>query len=220
MSVITQAEVRPSFYPARPVNGGPLDKALPKSGEWLYEPKFNGWRATVHVPTGLMFNRRNQPLSIGGEFSKALVELRGELQKNTARDRDYLAQLIGRPRLTEAEVEWADVEALERRHNRGRGTLVVLDLPRLALPCKKRGYVLRSTFCPAIDHCAARETVYSVPQFTDGAATYSQARLDNAMLGVEFYEGVVAKRADSPYPLQLRSPDVEFPFWMKHRWAF
>jgi hypothetical protein len=22
------------------------------------------------------------------------------------------------------------------------------------------------------------------------------------------------------YPLQLRSPEVEFPFWMKHRWAF
>jgi hypothetical protein len=35
-----------------------------------------------------------------------------------------------------------------------------------------------------------------------------------------FYEGLVAKRCDSPYPLQRRSADQDFPFWMKHRWAF
>jgi len=35
-------------YPARPVNGGPLERALPKSGTWLYEPEHNDWRALVH----------------------------------------------------------------------------------------------------------------------------------------------------------------------------
>ncbi|MDE2102890.1 MAG: hypothetical protein KGL39_36940 [Patescibacteria group bacterium] len=215
------AIVNPPFYPARPVNGGPLDKALPKSGEWLYEPKFNGWRATVHVPTGLMFNRHNKPLSIGDEFKKALAELKHELYLNVSRERDCLVQYVGRASLTEAEIEWADVEALERRHNRGRGSLVLLDLPMLDLPCKRRGYVARSTFCPAIDHCAGTDTVYSVPQYTDGAMVYSELQLNNRMLGdIPFYEGVVAKRADSPYPRQRRSPDVEFPFWMKHRWAF
>ncbi len=34
-----------------------------------------------------------------------------------------------------------------------------------------------------------------------------------------FYEGVVAKRADSVYPVQLRSPTLEFAGWVKHRWA-
>ena len=38
--------------------------------------------------------------------------------------------------------------------------------------------------------------------------------------GCEFYEGMVAKRNDSIYPMQRRSAEVEFPFWMKHRWAF
>ena len=42
----------------------------------------------------------------------------------------------------------------------------------------------------------------------------------NKALRCEFWEGVVAKRNDSIYPRQNRSHDVEFPFWMKHRWAF
>jgi ATP-dependent DNA ligase len=39
-------------YPARPLNGGPLELAPPKPGQWGYEPKYNGWRALVHAPTG------------------------------------------------------------------------------------------------------------------------------------------------------------------------
>jgi hypothetical protein len=34
------------------------------------------------------------------------------------------------------------------------------------------------------------------------------------------FEGLVAKRVDSIYPTRLRSPEIELPFWMKHRWAF
>ena len=37
---------------------------------------------------------------------------------------------------------------------------------------------------------------------------------------VNFYEGVVAKRAQSSYPVQLRDPEAPFPGWMKHRWAY
>jgi hypothetical protein len=42
----------------------------------------------------------------------------------------------------------------------------------------------------------------------------------NRRLGCDFYEGVVAKQADSPYPIQLRSPDQETPAWIKHRWQY
>ncbi len=42
----------------------------------------------------------------------------------------------------------------------------------------------------------------------------------NREWGVEYYEGLVAKRADSLYPIQLRSPGAECPFWIKHRWAW
>jgi hypothetical protein len=30
----------------------------------------------------------------------------------------------------------------------------------------------------------------------------------------------LAKCNNSVYPMQQRSPEQEFPFWMKHRWAF
>jgi len=210
--------MKPPTFPARPVNGGPLDKALPKRGDWLYEPKFNGWRALIHVPTGAMFNRKLERLSIEQEFQKAFAELRAELNKNLTRL--LYPELHGRQCLTLAEIEWADTESLERRHNRGRGSLVLLDLPMLRLPLHQRGCILRETFPPAIDHCAAKDSVYSVPQYTDGPATYAQLLDDNRDLGCEFYEGVVAKRADSLYPLQARSPDEETTLWMKHRWKF
>jgi len=210
--------MKPPTFPARPVNGGPLDKALPKRGDWLYEPKFNGWRALIHVPTGAMFNRKLERLSIEQEFKKALAELRAELEKDLTRL--LYPELHGRQCLTPAEIEWADTEALERRHNRGRGSLVLLDLPLLRLPILQRGYVCRETFCPALDHCACKDTVYSVPQYTDGATTYWDLQESNRDLGCEFYEGVVAKRADSLYPLQARSPEEETTVWMKHRWRF
>ena len=69
------APVRACTYPARPVNGGSLERALPKSGQWHYEPKYNGWRALVHAPSGTLFNRYGQRLSIQREFSAALALL-------------------------------------------------------------------------------------------------------------------------------------------------
>ena len=102
--------VRPPTYPARPINGGPLEWAPPKPGVWCYEPKYNGWRALVHAPTGAMFNRRGQPLSIAAEFGRALKRLRG-----AALIADGIA------------LEWFDCEALDRRHGLGRGTLLVFD---------------------------------------------------------------------------------------------
>jgi len=39
----------------------------------------------------------------------------------------------------------------------------------------------------------------------------------NRALGCDFFEGVVMKRADSPYPVQLRSATEEFRGWVKHR---
>lgn len=38
--------------------------------------------------------------------------------------------------------------------------------------------------------------------------------------GSEFWEGVVAKRNDSIYPRQHRNAELDFKFWMKHRWVF
>ena len=94
-------------YPARPVNGGPLPLALPNDGEWFYEPKYNGWRALVHVPTGTMFERHGKLLTIAAEFADALAIL--------GKHRGPAAALING-----APLEWLDCEALERRHTPSR----------------------------------------------------------------------------------------------------
>ena len=109
------------FYPLRPVNGGPLDRALPKSCDWHYEPKVNGWRTLVHVPTGTMFNRKGERLSIEKEFSVALCRLG-----------------VG------DEFEWLDCEALDRRHKFGRGSLIVLDWPVAGLTYLQRREALEA----------------------------------------------------------------------------
>ena len=93
-------------YPARPIQGGRLDLAPPKRGLWYAEPKLNGWRVLIHTPTGTMWNRHGDLLTIADCFRPALAAL---------------------AKLANKGLIWADCEALERRHNLGRGTLVILD---------------------------------------------------------------------------------------------
>ena len=96
----------PPTFPARPIRGGKLELAPKKSDVWFAEPKYNGWRALVHTPTGAMWNRHGQRLTIEREFTQSLA---------------LLHDLAG------SGLVWADCEALERRHQIGRGSLVVLD---------------------------------------------------------------------------------------------
>ena len=221
----------PPTYPARPANGGPLPHAVKRPGTWRYEPKFNGWRALVHTPTGTMFNRRNERLSIEHEFAPLLGLLR---------------------QLKDAQWEWLDCEALDRRHGLGRGSLIVLDLPLSPLPHSERHQQLARTLAiadgrqlgPQVealigDAYAPGTTVepnrlyypvnvvdYVPPDYTRSSATPFRTRLwdacaaANRELGCQFYEGLVAKEATSRYPMQLRSASQEFPGWIKHRWAF
>src|SRR5215472_12059004 len=98
--------MNPPTYPARPLNGGALELAGEKRGEWYAEPKWNGWRALVHIPTGAMFNRNLERLSIESEFTDALAQLREAFSLH----------------------QWADCEALHRRHHIGKGSLILLDL--------------------------------------------------------------------------------------------
>jgi ATP-dependent DNA ligase len=195
-------------FPARPLNGGPFTKALPKSGDWFYEPKYNGWRTLVHIPTGTMFNRKGQPLTIAGEFQAALDQMRAVLDADA--------------------FKWADCEALERRHGIGRGTLIVLDVvpePAYAMAT----YLERRRWLeiPSLPTCypsnqPSANTLYKSASVAANSATeyWTELRRLNTRWGCDFYEGLVAKRADSVYPIQLRNPDSEFPFWIKHRWAW
>ena len=196
-------------FPARPIQGGRLDLAPPKRGLWYAEPKMNGWRTLIHTPTGTMWNRHGTLLTIADCFRPAL----GALGKLASRG-----------------LVWADCEALERRHNLGRGTLVVLDVipesgtpfytARRAmleslLPCNSAfdGDTSRPVPCAAVVLTQARRA----DSHADALAFYQRLRDANRVLGCDFFEGVVMKRADSPYPVQLRSATEEFRGWCKHR---
>ena len=51
----------------------------------------------------------------------------------------------------------------------------------------------------------------------DALAFYQRLREANRALRCDFFEGVVMKRADSSYPVQLRSATEEFRGCVKHR---
>jgi hypothetical protein len=204
-------------YPARPRQGGPLDIALRagayrnEGDQYYFEPKYNGWRALVHVPSGAMFNRHGESLSISKEFGPALAKLR------------------------QLNLEWLDCEALDRRHDIGRGTLIVLDyIPQPAsgadkpLTYKGRRYFLE--FASSMGLLPDWETLHErmpddsafiTMSYKSGGAAQLWEILQqcNAALGCTFFEGVVAKRADSEYPIQLTSDSQECPDWIKHRFT-
>lgn len=217
---------KPPTYPLRPSNGGPPDKMRPKPqpDKWIYEPKFNGWRAIVHTPTGRMFNRKLEPLSIEAEFATVLDTIRTHYTKNSFTP------------------EWIDCEALERRHNKGRGSLILLDYiptsPTDPTPLHLRQTTLDVELAHghqcarnyAFEHEDPPENSLLIPSYEystkyndpdmDPVAACARLQEINRALGCEFFEGVVAKHIDSLYPHQLRSPEQSTPYWIKHRWKF
>lgn len=199
----------PITYPARPLSGGRFG-LLTSSAPCLWSFKANGWRALVHNPTGTMFNRLGEQLTIANEFHLALGTLAAAFP----------------------DFEWLDCEALERRHNIGRGTLMVLDLVRPNLtadarytlltadarlpilnigqqPGENRAYIMRQDL-----HIDAFDT----DKFALTQLWHTMQQLDGEW-NAEFYEGFVKKRADSLYPIQLRDPDSKCPYWTKFRFV-
>ena len=215
-------------YPMRPMNGGPLPIARPKRGTWAYEPKFNGWRTIIHAPSGAMFNRKGDRLSIEHEFAPALANLKKRWC--------VLPDMLG------GIVEWLDCEALERRHKLGQGSLVLFDyIPRSydKTSWEDRQQRLYDTFFndqpegfatypfeqfPPQENAILNPSYHysygdNDPDMSPDAA-WLRLQAINKAYGCQFFEGLVAKRTDSPYTTQRRSPDIETPHWIKHRWEF
>jgi hypothetical protein len=196
-------KLTPPTYPARPIDGGALTGAPAKIGEWRAEPKYNGWRALVHIPSGAMFNRQLERLSIQNEFATALAQLRAIFSNSL--------------------VEWADGEALERRHAVARGTLIVLDLviPHATYAQRRAALGATGIACPKIDETIKPDSLYVPPSYRDEQKAWNLALAErNRQSAADFYEGIVMKRVDAVYPMQLRSPHAETPAWVKHRWKF
>ena len=207
----------PPSYPLRPTNGGPFDISRIKRGEeWAYEPKVNGWRAIVHVPTGQMWNRQCKSFSIEKEFAAVLDAIRNADMP--------------------PEMEWLDCEAFERRHALGKGSLVILDY---IAPDKATYDERKLLLADAIHPCGEprkgferwqfdrvpppsdRALLFQSPFPASATQHYWQSLQDlNKLWNAEVFEGFVAKRRNSTYPRQLRSANQETPYWVKHRWEF
>jgi hypothetical protein len=196
-------KLNPPTFPARPIDGGLLIGAPAKIGEWRAEPKYNGWRALVHIQSGAMFNRQLEPLSIQNEFATALTELRAVFSNSL--------------------VQWADCEALERRHAISRGTLILLDLviPHATYAERRAAFGAMGIACRDIGETIKPDSLYVPPSYRDAPKAWNLALVErNRESAADFYEGIVMKRVDAVYPMQLRSPHVETSAWVKHRWKF
>jgi hypothetical protein len=151
-----------------------------------------------------MWNRHGEPLSIAGEFDAALDRLH------------KLSTVYNGCGL----IEWWDVEALDRRHELGRGTLIVLDIMEGGTLMERRrrfAWMMRPiSFGPP----SSFDPIMRLYQFDDWQNPWMALQMANTACGCQFFEGLVAKRTDSPYELQLRSPEEETTNWLKCRWKF
>lgn len=198
-------------FPMRPTSAGPWPKAREHfpPGKFAYEPKYNGWRALVHIPTGTMFNRHGDKLTIAAEFDKAVAAMRELLGVGT--------------------FQWADCEALERRHNIGRGSLIIFDvIPDDgfddATYTDRRAWLM--PYLDQLEEFVVTRRfdrgpfpLLSMPPQVAPDSAWGELQEANRILGCEFYEGLVGKTIDSVYEKQLRS-DASTPTWVKHRWRF
>lgn len=195
------------YYLPAPTNGGPLQEATRKVGAWAWQPKVDDWRAKIHVPTGTVWNQYGQ-LSTPAQQGKLDTAL------------DKLRQF------TCGNFEWLDAGIMENRHDMMRGSIVVFDWITPGLTYEVRRDMLATYLEPlplASKLLAAgnvEEEIYLVPSWTenrDGLLYYGWLQQENATIGRKFYEGLVAKRLDSTYPLNCLRPKQTVPCWIKHR---
>jgi hypothetical protein len=191
-------------YPAYPTNGGDLLTAPPKIGTWAWQPKIDDWHGIIHAPTRRIWNQYGKPSSIEGKFRVAMERLRPT---------QYF--------------KWLDVGLMQCRHDMMRGCIVVFDfIPTdgLCLAYIDRRKLLEPLFeilpmaTDLLKDGACTNRVFLINHFVvcDAIILYQTLKVQNALLGKKFYEGVVAKRMDKPYPLSTKPKDAT-PWMIKHR---
>jgi hypothetical protein len=211
---------KPICLPPAPANGGALDTAPPKVGDWAWQPKIDDRRVVIHAPSRTVWNQYGQ-LSVAH------------------RDEDkFDAALDSLAALSEFFTGWFDAGLMEYRNDMMRGSIVILDLIDDHLPFSDRRSLLAAMF-PTLPWATelvgtdyAKDNVFLIPQFGDlvplsgsqgahaeatGRELYTALQAQNGRLGRKFYEGVVAKRIDSLYPTHAQRPKTQVAAWIKHR---
>jgi hypothetical protein len=197
-------------YPPAPLNGGPLESAPAKVGTWIWQPKPNDERVVIHAPSRTIWNQYGQPYTKAEAFQVAL-------------DRLETVSFFA---------EWLDAGTTFKEGGTLSGCIIVFDLIERGLTFDERRERLAVTFDPLpwatelVGTAEARNQVYLIPQWCPDRyigghgehplELYDRLKNENAQLDRKFYEGLVAKRADSLYPFGNR-PKQQTADWIKHR---
>ena len=167
-----------------------LTERLPAGPEWLFEPKWDGYRAIVAVSGGeARLTSRN---------GKDLTERFHDVARAAARAVRTPSAVLDGEVVALDEDGTARFEALQR----GSGPLVLMAFDLLELdgepvyrrPLRERRALLEQLLDPAV------RAVRLSPAFEDGEALLDAAQAQGL-------EGVVAKRADLPYRPGRRTPE-------------
>lgn len=222
MTTSLQHSITPALitYPARPVNGGRLEAAPPKIGPWIGQPKVKDWRGIVHAPTQRIWNRHGKEMSITKNLAAPLLIL------------------------SAFNFDWLDVGVMERQNQLLRNSIIIFDwIPsvkfyaginheaRRAELVKDFEILPAATFLKLLPESQRRDRVFLINEYDfdrhmSPQRAYARLQQMNRELGGDptnatdmknFYEGLVCKRTDKPYPVQLLSPTKETPWMIKHR---
>ena len=167
-----------------------LTEELPKGPGWLYEPKWDGYRALVTVS--------GAEATLTSRNGNDLTERFRDVARAAARAVRTPSAILDGEVCALDEDGSARFEALQS----GRGRLILMAFDLLELddepvhtrPLVERRRLLEELLDPSVDG------VRLSPAFEDGRALLDAARAQGL-------EGVVAKRADAPYRPGRRTPE-------------
>ncbi|HEY6075494.1 MAG TPA: DNA ligase D, partial [Gaiella sp.] len=167
-----------------------LAERLPKGNGWLYEPKWDGYRAIVTVAGG--------EATLTSRNGTDLTERFRDIARAAARAVRTPSAVLDGEVCALDEDGTARFEALQS----GSGRLILMAFDLLSIddepvhtrPLEERRRLLEELLDPAV------EEVRVSPAFDDGDALLAAAKAQGL-------EGVVAKRADAPYRPGRRTPE-------------
>jgi bifunctional non-homologous end joining protein LigD len=167
--------------------------AVPRSGDWLFEPKWDGFRAIATVCSGETTLTSRGGLDLGGRFPTVVRAISGSLAATSVVLDGEICALDDRGR--------SSFTALQQ----GQGTLVFVAFDVLELGGRTLIGLTLEERVALLDQVIAPGTpgVLVSPRFDDGEALFEAA-------AAQRLEGVVAKRRRSTYQAGRRSGD-----WLK-----
>lgn len=211
--------IKPITYPAAPRNGGPVFRQ-PLRGEWDVMPKYNEWRGLAHVKSRTVWNN-NLELSTmqiphfweyaeKTPFQWLDIGMFGKRCKELPLD-GAVAVFDWVPVSPAADTQWkVRHELITKWFN----TLPLDQVPKpgqIFTPEILRVTPRRFGACDQSNGKVGGDMPSLVEAYARGLKEWSKDKFD-------LVEGIILKRTDSRYPIQLVGPKRKTDDWIKHRW--